>query len=156
MCVCVCVCVPVLTHPLQSPCGPVRWNRRGTALAFSLRQVIFGRSTSHHSSARAEIIINCSSSLNPDFFLSCSKHWQPVHFIFCLAWGAVSIGWGAKCPFAVAELIKCRACPGQVLTEAWALSASRVAWLQPSAGRGGEGSWDWPTLVTLTHTVLYD
>lgn len=132
---CVCACC-VFPHSCKAPEGP--WDGAGwvSMLSFSLRQVVFSRSPPHDSQARAEIIINSSSPLNPDFFLLCSRRTLAacaLHF-FCLAWGAVSIGGGAKRPCAVAELIKCTACPRQVLTEARVLRASRMAWLPPSAG----------------------
>lgn len=111
----VCECSCVFTHSCKAPVGPRDGAGWVSVLSFSLRQVVFSRSPPHDSQARAEVIINNSSPLNPDFFLLCSRRMLAAcaFMFFCLAWGAASIGGGAKRPFAVAELIKCTACPSQ-------------------------------------------
>lgn len=65
-------------------------------LSFSPRQVIFSRSPPHDSQARAEIIINGSSPLNPDFFLSSSRRTLGAYTLPFFVW--------PKAPFPSAEV----------------------------------------------------
>lgn len=102
----------------------------------SPRQVIFSRSPPHDSQARAEIIINGSSPLNPDFFLSSSRRTLGAYTLpfFVRPEGPFPSAEVPSAPLPRQSSLNARPVPGQVLTEARVLNASRMAWLLPSAG----------------------